>query len=240
MNRFSASPLLLAALLGATLFSSVTATSSSSDSDDSCTCQLLERPNLRNKEETARWMVHSLDWGVLSTISTRVGNANVPFGNVYSFVDGTCDDSTGIPYFYGTYLDQTFQDTLINPSISLTLSEASLASVCGGSNLKGCRISSDGGFGDPENPLCARLVLTGTFVVLSDGDDELEKAKTAIFERHASMESWPKGHEWVVAKLKITDIWLIDFFGGATIMNVDDYLAVDMSSGAEESFWNLN
>eukprot|EP00545_Synedropsis_sp_CCMP1620_P005784 CAMPEP_0119004608 /NCGR_PEP_ID=MMETSP1176-20130426/1247_1 /TAXON_ID=265551 /ORGANISM="Synedropsis recta cf, Strain CCMP1620" /LENGTH=235 /DNA_ID=CAMNT_0006956337 /DNA_START=22 /DNA_END=729 /DNA_ORIENTATION=- len=205
-------------------------TTTVADSNDECPCKLLDRPSLRHKAETARWMVHSLDWGVLSTISTRLGDDGappIPFGNVYSFVDGTCDSSTGIPYFYGTYKDQSFQDTIENAAVSLTLSEASLASVCGGSNLKGCRIGG-GGFGDPENPLCARLVLTGTFTVIDD--DELDMAKAAIFERHASMEQWPTDHEWVVAKLEISDIWLIDFFGGASILNVDDYLAIDLVS----------
>jgi hypothetical protein len=201
-----------------------------SSDEDICACQLLDRPNLKNKEETARWMVHSLDWGVMSTISTRLkGEAPIPFGNPYSFVDGPCDGSTGIPYVYGTYMDQTFKDTVDNAAVSLTLSEASLASVCGGSNLKGCLI---GGYGDPENPLCARLVLTGTFLIVPPGD-ELDTAKEALFARHTSMKQWPVGHEWLVAKLEIQDIWLIDFFGGASILNVDDYLAVDLLGEAE-------
>ena len=34
----------------------------------------------------------------------------------------------------------------------------------------------------------------------------------------------PKNHDWIVAKLDIVDIWLIDYFGGASIIKVDDYL----------------
>jgi len=71
---------------------------------EECLCSLKERPNKADKADTARWMVHSLDWGVLSTVSTRLGNAEnpIPFGNIYSFVDGTCENSTGVPYFFGT------------------------------------------------------------------------------------------------------------------------------------------
>ena len=92
-----------------------------------CACELKERPNLNAKAETARWMVHSLDWGVVSTISSRLGGDGspaIPFGNVYSFVDGPCDKSTGVPYLYGTYMDQSFSDTKSNDMISLTLSES--------------------------------------------------------------------------------------------------------------------
>lgn len=199
------------------------------DLDRECPCTLLERPNLRNKEETARWMVHSIDWGVLSTISTRLTDQGVviPFGNIYSFVDGPCDNSTGIPYIYGTYMDQSFQDSLSNTAVSFTLSEASMASVCGGSNLPSCNIHSP--YGDPENPVCARLTLTGRLTVLSEQSDDRIFALEALFQRHGSMKDWPTNHNWVVARIDLDDIWLIDYFGGATTINVDQYFNVDLT-----------
>ena len=93
-----------------------------------CACELEERPDVTAKAETARWMVHSLNWGVVSTISSRLGGEGspaIPFGNIYSFVDGPCDKSTGVPYLYGTYMDQSFSDTESNDMISLTMSESS-------------------------------------------------------------------------------------------------------------------
>ena len=96
-------------------------------------------------------MVHTLDWGVLSTISTRVGDdaSNpIPFGNIYSFVDGTCDESTGIIYLYGTYMDQSFADSLQNDMVSFSLSEASLSSVCAERHgLDSCTLGTK--YGDP-------------------------------------------------------------------------------------------
>lgn len=80
----------------------------SDEPDESCTCMLLDRPDVLEKEKRARWMVHSLNYGVLSTISTRLPGSP-PFGNVYSFVDGDCSSSSGVPYFYGTYMDQSFE-----------------------------------------------------------------------------------------------------------------------------------
>lgn len=204
-----------------------------------CTCEIAPLPDLWNKELTARWMVHSLDWGVLSTISSRLVDSEnqtmpVPFSNVYSFVDGTCHQGTGIPYFYGTYLDQSFKDILHNNNAAFTLSEAYLSSVCLNSvsdennsksmKRKACQIGLK--HGDPENPVCARLTLTGKLVEVTD-PAEKEWALDALFQRHASMKEWPSDHDWVVGKLNLTDIWLIDFFGGASIIDLDDYFGAD-------------
>eukprot|EP00980_Cylindrotheca_fusiformis_P028860 scaffold22660_cov127-Cylindrotheca_fusiformis.AAC.14 len=191
-----------------------------------CPCKLKDRPDISEKALTARWMVSSLDWGVLSTVSTRLGDAEnpIPFGNIYSFVDGPCGKSTGIPYFYGTYLDQSFKDSMDHPTVSLSLSEASLSSVCiGRDGLDACTLGTK--YGDPESPICARLTLTGDFVVVQDDSEEFEFARQAIFERHTTMAEWPDDHNWVIAKLDIKDIWLIDFFGGATILSPEEYFS---------------
>jgi Pyridoxamine 5'-phosphate oxidase len=221
------------------------------ESSDKCPCALLDRPRLWKKELTARWMVHSLDWGVLTTISSRIpGNNSIPFGNVYSFVDGPCSvnggggdssssssssstsTSTGTPYFYGTYMDQSFQDMQANAAASLVLSEAALASVCSATAevpLKACTISN-ANWGDPENPVCARLVLTGHLLEVAPESDEYVMAQAAFFQRHPQMPYWPKDHHWVIVKLEIQDIWLIDYFGGASILSVEDYYAAELGS----------
>lgn len=198
-------------------------------SNADCACELEERPDVTGKAETARWMVHSLDWGVVSTISSRLGEKGspaIPFGNVYSFVDGPCNKASGIPYLYGTYMDQSFADTKSNEMISLTLSESALPSVCPNEALDSCSL---GPTGDPENPMCARLTLTGKLVALDDDSEEHEFAQNAFFERHPAMANWPQGHGWVIAKIVIQDIWLIDFFGGATVLDPKDYFAAGFS-----------
>ena len=204
------------------------------EEDEKCVCDLLERPNLLLKEKRARWMVHSLDYGILSTISTRFPNDEskqqpTPFGNIYSFVDGPCESSTGTPYFYSTALDQTYIDMKSNNRASLTLTEASLPSVCSVQHgLKSCSPRTGNKYGDPENPLCARLTLTGTLVEVPKSSNEFETMREALFQRHSSMSYWPSDHHWRILKLEIHDIWFIDYFGGATLMSVDDYFAVDL------------
>merc|ERR1719235_2826728 len=88
---------------------------------------------------------------------------------------------------------------------SLALSEATLEDT-----IAACRIGS--GFGDPENPPCARLVLSGVMTEPSPGSNEEEEAKLAIFERHPSFKNFPKNHNFFVAKFNIDGIWLIDAY----------------------------
>ena len=212
--------------------------------DEDCPCadydnSMLERPEVWKKAETARWMVHSIDWGVLTTLSSRLP-PGMPFGNVYSFVDGSCVDATGIPYFYGTYMDQSLKDMVQNPAASLTLTEASLVASCSGTDkniVKACSIShSDSHVGDPENPVCARLTLSGTLVQVDAGTTEYDTMQAAFFQRHPQMQLWPANHEWVIFKLIVQDVWLIDYFGGATILTPEQYYGADAmgSNGAPE------
>jgi hypothetical protein len=142
----------------------------------------------------------------------------------YSFVDGGCENSTGTPYFYGTYMDQSFADSIEHRTVSLSLTEASLSSVCTERDgLDACILSNK--YGDPESPVCARLTLTGEFVVLDKSSELYEFVKNALFERHSTMANWPDNHDWVLAKIELKDIWLIDFFGGATVISPDEYFA---------------
>ena len=64
-------------------------------------------PWFSDKAATARWMVGNLQWGVLSTTSTRSAGTTVgaPFGNPYSFAD-----VDGVPYFYASGLDASMVD----------------------------------------------------------------------------------------------------------------------------------
>ncbi|KAH8098045.1 transcription factor binding protein [Aureococcus anophagefferens] len=123
---------------------------------------LTARPWFWNHVAVARWMAETLDWGVLSTTSTRTEGTAVgdAFGNPYSFAE-----VGGVPYFYGSTLDASMTDAFAgagaSPRASLSLSEAELS---GDDELSSCRIGAI--LGDPENPPCARLVLSGALVNL--------------------------------------------------------------------------
>ena len=170
-----------------------------------------ERPPVPDKKATARWIAHKSDWGTLTTISTRASTFGFPFGNTYSFSDGTLNDGSGngVPYFYASKLDASMVDAFEgnNTMVSLSLSEASLG-------MDSCNISLGG---DPESPLCARLVLSGNLFNIS-GTDEEAIAAMSLQSRHPEMGNWPEDHSWFYAKLGVLEAWLLDIYGGATVL----------------------
>lgn len=166
-----------------------------------------KKPIAFEKAATARWLAHQLTWGAVGTISVHLNGA--PFVQSKSFVDGTVTNSTGVIYMYDSTLDTSTQDALANPSVSFALTEAQMTGHC---NDK---------VRDPESPVCARVVFNGAYTLVEEGTDEQSFAKDALYERHPTMEQWP--HDFEVYKLVLTDIWLIDIYGGASVIDIDDY-----------------
>lgn len=130
--------------------------------------------------------------------------------NIASFSDLLASAPTGTPYFYLTTLDPTAADAERNPLCSFTLSEAPLG-TCGTI--------------DPENPLCAKLTLTGRLEKVTNSTEK-SLALQGLFETHAEMEQWPADHGFAVYALRVSNIFLIDFFGGPKPLTVEEYFSV--------------
>ncbi|KAK3884089.1 hypothetical protein Pcinc_011625 [Petrolisthes cinctipes] len=158
----------------------------------------------------ARYVVHISDWASLATISTAAPIKGFPFANTASVSDGPVGLSSGTPYFYISNLDFTGRDLLTDARTTVSLSEA---------QSDYCHTS---GF-DPEDPRCARILLSGSIVEVKNGTEEATFARTALFSRHPVMETWPTGHHFFFAKLNISHIYVLDFFGGASDVSVQDY-----------------
>lgn len=158
----------------------------------------------------ARYVVHISDWASVATISTHPSIISYPFANVISMSDGPVDHASGVPYMYMTRMDLSGKDLLDDARATLSLSEAQ-STYC---QSKGY---------DPEDPRCARILLTGSIIELKNGTSEAKFAENALFSRHPVMKSWPAGHHWFFAKMNITHIFVLDFFGGASEVDVDDY-----------------
>ena len=77
--------------------------------------------------------------------------------------------------------------------------------------------------GDPENPVCARLTLTGTLAEVPTDSTEFVTIRANLLERHPQMNDWPTDHDWVIVKLVLQHIWLIDYYGGATVLDPTTY-----------------
>ena len=173
-----------------------------------------KKPAFWKKAETARWLSHQNVWGTFATTSVHLqGRA---WAQPKSFVDGTIESSTGIPYFYDSDMDTSMEDANANNAVSFSITMAQQM-MCGVNHI------------DPEDPRCARVVLSGKFVEVTD-ETELEFARTALFERHPAMASWPADHSWKIHKLVMDEVWLIDIYGGATFVNVDEYYNVNMNA----------
>ncbi|KAH7285484.1 hypothetical protein KP509_33G030500 [Ceratopteris richardii] len=136
--------------------------------------------------------------------------SHVDARNVVSYSDGPFENSTGVPYFYMSALDPTPKDLAIIPYASLTVSEAPLGTC---------------GLRDVEDPTCAKITLSGQIHLLDKDAQALEFAALALFSKHPEMKDWPKDHNFNFFALKIQDIFLIDWYGGAQVLSVDDYLA---------------
>jgi hypothetical protein len=153
-----------------------------------------------------------------------VGDA---FGNPYSFAD-----VAGVPYFYASDLDASMVDLFgsanASKRASLSLSEAALGGTKSYLWKEKCKIGY--GLGDPENPPCARLVLSGTMSKVEPASSEGESGKAALLKKHPSFALYPGGHGFYVAKMEIQTLWLIDFYGGAHILSPADYFAAGSSS----------
>jgi len=146
--------------------------------------------------ETARWLVHESNWGYL----TYAGSAEV-----LSLSDGAVDASTGRLWFY--VMGWSGGESYV---ASLTLSQAALSGMT-------CNNT------DPEDPRCAKLTIAGKMVKATGGAAALGKA--ALFARHPQMQKWPAGHDFGVWELVPSDLWMIDFYGGASLIDPKAYLA---------------
>ncbi|CAH0399131.1 unnamed protein product [Chilo suppressalis] len=160
----------------------------------------------------ARYVLHNTNWASIATISILPNIKGFPFSNVKSIVDGSLANSTGIPYFYMSPMDFTARDLARNSRATVLVS------------LEETNYCEEKGI-DPEDPRCTRLILSGKMRKVKEGTPEYTFAKAALFERHPAFANFPPDHNWFVAKLKIAQIAMIDWFGGAKYIPVRDYLA---------------
>ncbi|XP_048090985.1 protein CREG1 [Alosa alosa] len=158
----------------------------------------------------ARFVVNQCDWGSMATISTHDPVKGQPFSNVFSISDGPVGYGRGIPYMYLTHMEISVKDLEVNPQASLCVSLA---------QTDFCKAQ---GF-DPQSPLCAHIILSGSVVEVQNNTIEAVVAKKSLFDRHPEMLDWPSDHNWFFAKMNITQVWVLDYFGGVKTVTPDDY-----------------
>ncbi|XP_048459206.1 protein CREG1-like [Rhincodon typus] len=159
----------------------------------------------------ARYIVHESDWCSMATIPTQESIQGLPFSNVFSVSDGPLEKGTGGPYLYLTPLEISVHDIQANPQVSPAMT------------LAGTDYCSKQKF-DPQSPLCCRVILSGR--ILAVNSTEIDVAKEALFSRHPAMPDWPHDHGWYFAKLNITNIWVLDSYGGIKTVTPQEYYKI--------------
>ncbi|KAG2432875.1 hypothetical protein HXX76_008607 [Chlamydomonas incerta] len=199
----------------------------------------------------ARWLAHETTWGVLSTVDAQSGEA---VGGVVSHSDGSRDHATGRIFFYLTPMDELTQNALSHPRCTFTISEVQRRSANSGSSTRAVRgvesvgvvtdsSSTSGSTGardrngissrpcgalDPEDPACARATLVGRVLLVPEQDRSL--AQTAMFARHPAMADWPTGHQFDFYELHVSEVHVLDWYGGMSIVDGNDYYSADVAS----------
>ncbi|EGD82501.1 hypothetical protein PTSG_03149 [Salpingoeca rosetta] len=154
----------------------------------------------------ARWLVHNTTYGVMATNSRQF---SYPFGNIFSFSDGPVNNASGHIYFYASPLDASVHDLQADPRCSLTVTQEDTGT---------CAL-------DPEDPTCGRLTFMGRVYNVSSAEEPF--AKEAMFSRHPEMKNWSPGgsHQFRFMALEIHQLWLVNHYGGAAIIDPADYYA---------------
>jgi len=133
-----------------------------------------------------------------------------PFGNIKTVSDGSSSSlARGTPYFYLSPMDLSSMDIWKNPQASLSFTLAD----------QWCKEQD----WIAQDPRCPRLLVTGA-IARVDEEEEKEFAKDALFTRYPVMATWPDDHGFFFAKLVPESILLLDQFGGAADISVEDFL----------------
>ncbi|KAK9879185.1 hypothetical protein WA026_004033 [Henosepilachna vigintioctopunctata] len=179
-------------------------------------------PPVWQKALMARYIIHATDWVSISTISVQKGIEGYPFATIKSFSDGSKENSTGIPYFYMTDKELSQQD-LEKDNRCTILATLSEIGYCQKQNY------------DPQDPRCAKVIITGRLVKVKRDTDEYKFGQEALFDRHPQMKTWPDDHGFFVSKLNIEQIEVLDFFGGIAIVKLEDYMKATPDSDIKEN-----
>ena len=175
----------------------------------------VPKPKYNKYADVARWAIARAQFGVLSTTSIQFNK--VPWGKYVAVSDGIHSDSvlensTGTPYFYLTELAQSGRNIAEYPKASFAVSQATFT----GENY--CKAIS------AEDPTCVGVTLSGNMVTVTDKNDR-QFGLNALYSKHPMMKSWPDDHGWLVFKLNITNVWILDFYGGSHTVSQEEYFS---------------
>ncbi|XP_069071485.1 protein CREG1-like [Pleurodeles waltl] len=173
---------------------------------------LLHKQNAR----VACFMAHRCDPGMLATLYSHKPVKSQPFTNMFLVSNGPLYQESGVPYLCLIAIDISVLDLKVNSAASLAVSLAETHF------RKNERYHS-------QNPLCAHIILSGTIQAVDR--TEMDFAVSTLFSQHMQMATFPKDHGWFLAKLNITNIWVLDYFSGMKTVTPEEYYSVKLYGG---------
>ncbi|XP_017006738.2 protein CREG1 isoform X1 [Drosophila takahashii] len=217
-NRYTCSPamkpcpsILLALILAITIPST---TFGYSPREDARVISEYKRNQDLNHAKIARDLVHRANWGALGSLSTDKLVQGYPMVNIISIDDSDANDnSTGRIHFLLTDLDFTGPDWQKDNKVTFLFSDEQ--------TLR-CK---DGGK-DPMEPTCARSMISGQVKKMDPSDSSYQPALDAYLKRHPAASNWIKVHNFYLCELEISNIFVLDFYGGPHKVSPSDYYAV--------------
>uniref|UniRef100_A0A182QT91 CREG-like beta-barrel domain-containing protein n=1 Tax=Anopheles farauti TaxID=69004 RepID=A0A182QT91_9DIPT len=178
----------------------------------------------------ARYLVHTAEWVSMGSLSTVAAIQGFPMVNIISVADSARGEkSTGVLYFYLTMLDYTAQDLHKDNRLTVMLT------------LDQNKYCTNNGI-DPMEPTCARIMISGRADKIENGTEEYKFGQNAMFSRHPAAKKWVEtdGHNFFLCKLNITQIAVLDFYGGPHYVTVEDYMAADLDKKSVAVNNNVN
>ncbi|CAO1423492.1 unnamed protein product [Diamesa tonsa] len=181
-------------------------------------------PDHTEYAKMARWIVHNMEWTSMGTISVVPSISGFPMVNVIAFADSAKDaPSTGVIYFYLTMLDYTAQDLAKNNRLT-TLFSMEQSLYCS-QKMKV----------DPMEPTCARIMISGNALRIRNQTEEFKFATNAMISHHPASVNWLKTHNFFLCKLNISQIAVLDWYGGPHYVDVKDYYKVTLDEEENSS-----
>lgn len=169
----------------------------------------------------ARWLVHNSEWMATGTISTLPSIKGFPMVNVIAMADSEKGGkSTGQIYFMLVMLDFTAQDLSKQNQMTVLFSQDQNL-YCSKRNI------------DPMEPTCARIMISGETLKVEKNSEEYNFAAKAMTSHHPASKNWIDAHDFFMCKMNITQICVLDWYGGPHFVSLEDYYKASLDG--EES-----
>jgi hypothetical protein len=73
-------------------------------------------------------------------------------------------------------------------------------------------------------------MISGSIEKIPKGTEEYDFGTKAMLSRHPASPNWLHEHKFFLAKLNISQIVVLDYYGGPHYVSIDDYYTADLDN----------